>query len=291
MKFFLNSLHTWAFWRHIFLSLKTYQRFFQVIGALFVGVQIIDFFNLYPNAIRQPFVLGSMFATASVAGISARFPVQKVKYKIPGKDYFLQVQIGDILDAPNGIVISTNSTFDTDLKTKLIAADSLQGQFTTRYFKGDTADLDKQLTKALNGVASETANSPSKRKKYPLGTVAKVSAEGKFFYLLAMADLNEKGTAHTEERKLDSILEGLWTALREQGELGVVYVPVIGSGRGRLQMPRQKLIERIAQSFVDASQDRKIADRLVIMVTDRDAQTYQLNLFQVRDYLTMSLHS
>lgn len=290
MKYLLNSLFTWTFWRHIFLSWKTYQRFFQVIGALFIGVQIVDFFNLHPGAIREPIVLGCMFATAGAAGIAARFPVRRVKYKIPGKDYFVEVHIGDILDASNGIVISTNSTFDTDLKTKLIAVDSLQGQLTTRYFQGETTDLDKQVTKALSGIPSEPASSPGKKKKYPLGTVAKVSAEGKFFYLLAMADLNEKGTARTDEGKLDRILDGLWTALREQGELGEIYVPVIGTGRGRLQMPRQKLIERIAQSFVDASREGKLAERLIIMATERDAQTYHLNLFQVRDYLTMSLH-
>lgn len=291
MTYFFNSLLTWTFSRHIFLSWKTYQRFFQVVGALFIGVQIVDFFNLYPDAIRQPLVLGGMFLIASVSGIAARFPVRKVKYKIPGKDYFIEVQIGDILDAPNGMVISGNSTFDTNIASKLIAIDSLQGQFTTRYFQGETTDLDRQITKALNGLTYEEAVSPGKKKKYPLGTVAKISAEGKFFYLLAMADLNEKGTAHSDERRLDSILDGLWTALREQGELGEIYVPVIGSGRGRIQMPRQKLIERIAQSFVDASQDGKIADRLIIMVTDNDAQTYHLNLFQVRDYLTMSLHT
>jgi hypothetical protein len=291
MRFFLESLCTWTFWRHIFLSWKTYARFFEVVGALFVAVQIVDFFNLYRNAIHQPALLYGMFAIAGVAGIATRFPVRRVKYRIPGKDYFIEVLIGDILDAPNGVVISTNSTFDTNLTTKLISAESLQGQFTTRYFQGDAADLDRQITKSLNGLPNEPAESPGKRRKYALGTVAKVSVDGKFFYLLAMSDLNERGNAHTDERSFDVILNGLWTALREQGELGEIYVPIIGSGRGRLQIPRQKLIERIAQSFVYVSQEGKIANRLVIVVTDQDVKTYDLNLFQVRDYLTMSLHT
>jgi hypothetical protein len=290
MRYFLESLCTWTFWRHIFLSWKTYARFFEVLGALFVAVQIVDFFKLYPNAIHQPAALYGMFAIAAVAGIAARFPVRRVRYRIPGKDYFVDVSIGDILDAPNGIVISTNSTFDTNVTTKLISPESLQGQFTTRYFQGDTTELDRQIAKSLNGLPHDAAESPGKRRKYALGTVAKVSADGKFFYLLAMADLNEKGNARTEERSFDAILNGLWAALREQGELGEIYVPIIGSGRGRIQIPRQKLIERIAQSFVYASQEGKIANRLVIVVTDQDAKTY-LNLFQVRDYLTMSLHT
>lgn len=291
MRYFLESLCTWTFWRHIFLSWKTYARFFEVVGALFVAAQIVDFFNLYPNAIHQPVVLYGMFAIAAVGGIAARFPVRRVRYRVPGKDYFIDVLIGDILDAPNGVVISTNSTFDTNLTTKLISPESLQGQFTTRYFQGDTSDLDRQIVKSLNGLPYEQGVSPGKKRKYPLGTVAKVAADGKFFYLLAMADLNEKGNARTEERSFDAILNSLWEALREQGELGEIYVPIFGSGRGRIQIPRQKLIERIAQSFVYASQEAKLANRLVIVVADQDAKTYDLNLFQVRDYLTMSLHT
>lgn len=289
MKYWLDSVQTWAFWRHIFFSSwKPYLRFLEWVGGLFIAAQIVDFFNLYPDLIRQPYVLAAMLVVAAIAGIAARFPVRKVTYRVPGKDYFIDVQIGDILDAPNGIVVSTNSTFDTN--PKIIAPDSLQGQFAARYFQGDTADLDRLIAKSVEGTPHEEADSPGKKRKYALGTVAKVPADGKFFYLLAMADLNEKGNAQVDERALDDVLDGLWRGLREQGELGQVYVPVIGSGRGRIQVPRQKLIERIAQSFVYSSRDGKIADRLTIMVTDSDARTYDLNLFQVRDYLTMSLH-
>lgn len=286
MKYWVDSVLTWAFWRHIFFSSwKPYLRFLEWVGGLFIAAQIIDFFDLYPDLIRQPYVLAAMLIVAAVAGIAARFPVRKVTYRVPGKDYFIDVQIGNILDAPNGIVVSTNSSFETN--PKIIAPDSLQGQFVARYFQGDTAELDRLIKE---GLSHQAAGGPGEKRKYALGTVAKIPADGKFFYLLAMADLNEHGNAQLDERALDEVLEGLWRGLREQGELGQFYVPVIGSGRGRIQMPRQKLIERIAQSFVYSSRDRKIANRLTIMVTDEDARTYDLNLFQVRDYLTMSLH-
>ena len=291
MTYLLSTLCTVAFWRHVLLSLKTYRRALEVLGAMFLAAQIAEFFGIYSDLIKQRGVLYGMFAIAILAGVWTRFPVTRVRQRIHGKDYHIEVRIGDILDAPNGIVISTNSTFDTNLSNKLIATDSLQGQFTVRYFNGDVADLDRQITTALNGIPYEQVTGRGKRKKYPLGTVAKVSAEGKFFYLLAMANLNEKGTAQTDEQELERIFDGLWNALREQGELGDVYVPVIGSGRGRIQLPRQKIIERIAQSFVYASRDTKIADRLIIMVTEEDARSYDLNLFQVRDYLSMSLHT
>ncbi|MEM9029300.1 MAG: macro domain-containing protein [Pseudomonadota bacterium] len=291
MSYVWTRLLTIAFWRHVFLSQKTYRSALEVIGITFVAAQIAEFFEIYPDLIKQDFVLHGMFATAALAGIWSRFPVTRIRHKIPGKDYHIEVRIGDILNAPNGIVISTNSTFDTNISSKLIAADSLQGQFTLRYFNGEVADLDRQISKALRSTQHESASSPGKRRRYPLGTVAQVTAEGKVFYLVAMANLNETGNARTNDQDLDIILDGLWKALRDQGELGDLHVPLIGSGRGRLQIPRQKIIERIAQSFVYASKDGKIANRIIITISDADARNYDLNLFQVRDFLTLSLHT
>jgi hypothetical protein len=289
MSYAISTLLTLAFWRHLLLSWKTYRRALEVLGGLFVAAQFADFFGLYSDGIKQPWVLYAMFALSAAAGVWSRFPVTRVTQKIPGKDYHIEVGIGDILGAPNGIVVSTNTTFDASIK--LIAADSLQGQFALRFCQGDASEIDRQLAKALQSIPFEDAVSPGKRRRYPLGTVAKVTCDGKVFYLLAMADLNEKGTAQANERDLDMIFEGLWSALKQQGELGEIYVPVIGTGRGRIQLPRQKVIERIAQSFVDASRDSKVANKLVIMVTDHDARAYDINLFQVRDYLSLSLHA
>lgn len=288
---YIQSPITWSFWRHIFLSKKTYAYFFQALGVLFTLAQIAAFFNIIDASHQSPLTLSVMLILSAAWGLRARLPVSRISYKVPSKDYAIDVRIGDVLDCPSAVVISTNTTFDTDIAGGTIAADSLQGAFTARYFHNDVTDLDRQLTNSLGIYDPQPVQGRGKQLKYTLGTVAKVSAGGKLFYMLAMANLNEHGNARLDERDFHTVLHGLWTFLKDHGELGDVHIPIIGSGRGRIQIPRQKLIEQIAQSFADASRDIKIANKLVIVVPQRDVDEHSLNLFQIRDYLALSLHT
>jgi hypothetical protein len=159
-----------------------------------------------------------------------------------------------------------------------------------RYFDGNTAEIDRQISASLQNVPFETAISPGKTKRYPIGTVAKLTTCDKNFYLLAMAELNEHGNAQSSAEMVDNAIEKLWCYIAERGELGDLAVPVIGTGRGRIELPRKKVIERIAQSFAYASRAKIFANKLIIMIRPEDAAKYEVNLFEVRDYLSISLH-
>jgi hypothetical protein len=117
-----------------------------------------------------------------------------------------------------------------------------------------------------------------------------VTANGKNFYFVAMSDMNEFGNAQSSVRYIDIALEKLWIYLAERGELGDVVLPLMGTGRGRIELPRKKMIERIAQSFADASRDKIFSNKLVIVVYPPDVEKFGINLFEVRDYLSQSLH-
>jgi len=283
------SFRTVSFWRHILLSRHTWHRFLEALGALFLFAEVLKFFSLYPIIAEGPRAFVVMVSTALLIGCTARFPVTRIKYRIPKKDYEFDVRIADLLSLPYDIVVSTNTTFDTDISGGLIASDSLQGQFTKRVFNGDTRSLDDKISASLDGKEFETIERAGKSRRYPLGTVAIVKTEKQNYYLLAMSNLNSSGNAQTSFSQLELILEGLWAEIANRGELGDVAVPVIGTGRGRLQQSRQKIVEVIAQSFADASRDRKIANKLIIVISPDDAKTYDVNLFQIRDYLTLSM--
>jgi hypothetical protein len=102
--------------------------------------------------------------------------------------------------------------------------------------------------------------------------------------------MNENGNAYSDIRILDEALEKLWVNMMAKAEFGDVAMPLMGSGRGRIAMPRKKIIERIAQSFADASSERIFSNKLTIVVSPGDASKFSLNLFQVRDYLGQSLN-
>ena len=148
----------------------------------------------------------------------------KVTYKIPKKDLCYEVRIGDLLNSKEDIVVSTNTTFDTDVASGLISSKSIQGQIVARFFDGKTEELDRQIRKSLRGVDYGEAVSPGNKKRYPIGTVAKVSAHGKNLYFLAMAEMNEHGTAQSDQSKIEAVLERLWEFVCRRGEMGDLAV-------------------------------------------------------------------
>jgi len=192
----------------------------------------------------------------------------------------LEIRIGDIFDASGAVMICTNTVFESDVAGGKIAPQSLQGQFTAKYFTGDQ----NTLIGIINEGLAEFEGPP-----YPMGTTVPVNTHGKTFYFVAMAEFNDQGTAFSTPQAVEQAMKGLWEYVRSSGELQELVVPVIGTARGRINIPRKKMIEKISESFVNASVDSKFTDRLVIMVHPNDAKRFQVNLYDIKDHLNHAL--
>ncbi len=253
---------------------------------------MLDFFRMYTKDQYSRYTIFFILAISAIMTIATRRPVSRIAYKIPKRDFSYEVSIGDLLETKcTNVVISTNTTFDTDIASGLISPDSLQGQLAFRYFSSNTAEMDRQISESLKGV--DFVDHPSgkgKKKRYPIGTIAKLQAHGKTFFFTAMSELNEDGNAQSSVRMIDEAMDALWSYIAERGELADIAMPVMGTGRGRIQLSRTKMVERLAQSFADASAERVFSNRLVIYIHPDDAEKHSVNLFQIRDYLSMSLH-
>lgn len=292
MKYFFESIRTRAYWRYALFSAEAIGKFFGVIGILYLCVDLADAFNIYKKDRYSYYGLIILVLLALAYVLSTRRPLSRVVYKIPNKDFSVEVLIGDLFKIPGEVVISTSSTFDTDMASGLIAMNSLQGQLATNYFNGQTTEIDRQIDISLvteSFIVNEKR--PGKKKEYPIGTVSRVSSNNKNFYLVAMSHMDENRNAHSDLKMLDQALEKLWVNLASKAEVGDIVMPLIGTGRGRVAYPRKKMIERIAQSFTDACNERAFSNKLIIVIRPDDASQFSLNLFQVRDYLGQSLHA
>lgn len=292
MGYFFRSIATYSFWRYALLSGEAFAKLLATIGGIYLFMELMDFLHIYTKDQYSRFALVPIAIVAIAFVVFTRRPVARVVYRVPQKDYLFEVKIGDIFAETADIVISTSTTFDTDMSSQLISTESLQGQLALKVFQGNTAEIDKQLTLALKGKAHVLcADAPGKKKEYPIGTVAKVSTPDRNFYFVAMSHLNEHGTAKSTLREVEDALVGLWQFATEQGELRTIAIPLMGTGRGRVELPRKKMVERIAQSFADASKEKIFSNKLTIIVRPQDAENFGVNLFEVRDYLARSLHS
>lgn len=291
MKYIISSVCTWSYWRYAIFSTAAFGRFLTTVGAFWLFIELFEFFSIYTKDKYSAFAFPVVIAISLLIVIGTRRPISRIRYKIPKRDFGYEVRIGDILEAHGEIIISTNTTFDTDITNGLIAPSSLQGQFLLKYFQGNFSELDRQINESLKGEQSATdENRKGKKEVYKIGTVARIKASGQNFYFLAMSELNQHGTARSTLKMIDESLESLWRYMASRGELGDIVMPVLGTGRGRVNISRKKMIERIAQSFADASTEKIFSNKLTIVVHPDDAARHNVNLFEIRDYLGQSLH-
>ncbi len=292
MNYLAKSIATFSFWRYALFSKDAAAKILATTGAIYLFMELMDFLDIYTKARYGKFAIVPIALCAILFVVFTRRPVARVSYKVPQRDYRFEVKIADLFSESSDIVISSSTTFDTEMSAGLISPDSLQGQFALRVFQGNTESIDAQLDAALVGVAhGNRNNAPSKKKEYPIGTVAKVVSGNRNFYFVAMSRLNEHGTAKSTVRDIEDALSGLWEFIANQGELRDIAIPLMGTGRGRVELPRKKMVERIAQSFADASKDKIFSNKLSIIVREADAENFGVNLFEIRDYLVRSLHT
>lgn len=291
LHYFWHSVRTWAYWKYALFSSHSRATFFSSLGGIWLLLEMLNFFHLIDQSDIPPYGILWAIGLSILIVIFTRRPVSKICYKIPHKDITIEVVIGDLFSMEGQKIISTNNTFDTDMGSGLIAANSLQGQFANKYFPGNVTELDQKIEEALNGIDFSSVENPLKKdKRYDIGTVAKIISGKEKFYLLAMAELNANGTADSGGLpNIRRALEGVWKFIASHGENDPVIVPLLGTGRGRVSTPRKKMIEIHAQSFINASKDRIFSNKLIIAIWPDDAKNFEINLFEIKDYLTHSL--
>ncbi|MDK2757416.1 MAG: DUF6430 domain-containing protein [Blastomonas fulva] len=251
-----------------------------------------DFFNIYTKDKYSRYAVVAMFVIAIIWVAVRRRPITRFSYQLPGKDFSIEVKIGDLFEGDSDVVVSTNTTFDTDMAGGLIDTDSVQGQVATRFFNANTVEIDRQLALDLAAVQGmQRPNAPGKQTEYPIGTVARVRSHNRTFYFVAMSQLNDQGTAGSSPRDIDVALEKTWLFIRSHGSVRDLSIPLMGTGRGRTSIPRKKMVERIAQSFTDGSTNQVFSNRLRIFIRPQDAENFAVNLYQIRDYLVQGLHN
>lgn len=279
----MDTILSKAYWQYVFLSRSGLESVFAFFGMFYLLVESLDFFNIYTRDKYASYAFILFMVLSICASILIRRPIKSIVIPIPKHDFSVEVRIANLFDASGSVMVSTNSKFEADVAGGKISPDSLQGQFTARYFTGNQNELIAKIKDGLNKVGGSIP--------FAMGTTIPVTTHGKTFYFTVMADLNEHGNAFTTVENIKQALVGLWEHVRQSGELQELAVPVMGTGRGRLQVTRKKMIAIIAESFLKAAEAGKFTDKLVIVIRPEDAVNFEVNLYDIKDHLNQVLHS
>ena len=249
------------------------------LGTVWLFVKVMSEFNI-PTAHLTPSWL--LLGLPLVVAIWSKRPIPFVRHKLRGQDVTVELRVGDIFKLGGAKVISTNTTFETDLDG-VISLGSLQGKFTKKLY--DSIDhLDRDLEKALEGV--ETLGAPRRgRTEWPIGTVARLNPQGNTVYMVAVAQLNDHGVAQGTKEDVFRSLGMLWHFIGEEGEHEPVCIPILGTGRARVTVPREEMVKEIVRSFVAACGERKFTELLTVVISPNDYIKHQMDLDELGRYV------
>lgn len=269
------------------VSLKGISAVLSSFGALWLGVEIADYFfkgTALPSAIQGHWWIFAVLGVTVALWICR--PIVAVSAKLKDRDVTIEIAIGDLFSFGGAIVVGANSTFDTRISRELISEDSIQGQFTRRYY-GDEVQLDAELNTGLSGMAVEDLRGQriGKTKRYPMGTVVRLNPRGRTGYFSAIAHINEHGVASGTFEDLKQSLGQLWVFIGQRGLKEPLVMPVLGSGFTRLTQPRQAIVQEIIKSFIAACSEKTFCDKLTIVLGENDVLKHQIDLGVLGDFL------
>lgn len=280
--YYFNTLIKW----------DTIKLFFSFIGFICAAGKIEEIISgksyLIFNSIKNyPLCF---FILLVIITIFSKWPKLSIKQMISARDIEIEVKVMDILASKSACIISTNTTFDTNIDENIISPLSLQGQFTLKYYK-DIKKLDYDIESSIKDQEYESLLDQriGKKKRYKIGSVATIRPKNRTFYLLAINDMNESGNVFNPSYdNVKFALKSLWKHIetRRINYEKEILIPLIGTGILGIPIKREQLIVKIINSFAFCSSDKKICDRLVIAISHQDYQKYNIDLDSIKDYLS-----
>lgn len=285
MRAILAALRSPAYWRHGFSVTRAGQALLSSFGAMWLAAEIVSFFSQDGGVwLRRQWI--PFLVAGVVSAIWLNRPRVRFSCRLAGRDVIVEIRVGDMFALPGALVIGSNTSFDTDIANDLISENSVQGQFTKKYYSS-VSHLDGDLTAALNAVVAARTSTTKKGKPdvYPIGTTVHVVAQRRRAYFVAIGAMNDHGVASGTFDDLKTSLPMLWDYVATKGGgLEPLVVPVL-AGFTRLPQPREEIIRAIVNSFIAACSSSRPTERLSVVMPFKDFHEHQVDFIELERYV------
>ncbi|MCF0111667.1 MAG: hypothetical protein HUJ58_07190 [Erysipelotrichaceae bacterium] len=166
---------------------------------------------------------------------------------------------GDILEEAFGkanekkiYVIPVNSSFDMILSNpedakQHVSENSLHGKWLARIRKYYKVDLEQAIQSEIDIRKYEA----DKKENYPLGTIVVIRMGELYFYLLALSDFDENNMAHASKEDFKNVICKLLEFYDKNGQGYPIYIPLMGTGRSRINLSHKESLCIIKQVLKD----------------------------------------
>jgi len=193
----------------------------------------------------------------------------------------INIFYGDLFNSNDLKLIPFNEYFDTVVDNVLIAENTLNGKFIKRNFPTAVANLDSQISTALNGKTFIQNNTRGlgKKNKYELGTTIEV--ENKYL-LTAFTHFDDENRAYLSKGEYLLCLDNLWKEINRVYAQRDVSIPLLGSGISRIgnDLTLQDYLDQILNSLKLSNLDNAYNTKINIVL--HESVKEEINLFEIK---------
>lgn len=272
-------------WKLSFTFRKFMLHWLSVFAVIWTFIGFVVFYvNQDGGHSWKPSVWIVLLAGILIAGWMSR-PRLTRTVKLKDKDITLRITVDDMFRRKGAAaIIPTNTLFKHDH----LDAGSIQVQYRDKYFSSLSA-FDAQLQRQLvNEPHLVVSFNREQVKEYPIGTVIRLESSANLprtAYLVATAELNEYGRAKPNRSQLQEGLKSLWSYIACRGRKEPLIIPIMGSGRHRINVNRYELLHDLVQSFMLSVRDNKFTEELTIVIHPESFIRNQYSLDEIEEYL------
>lgn len=195
----------------------------------------------------------------------------------------ISLQFGDILsynkqtsrEVLTSTVIPVNRCFDTIVDNRLISESSLHGKFIKSLINDNSFSpemLNSTIQKSISGVSHIILSKQDKPlgnlKRYPAGTVVRIEADGKIFFLLGLSSFDKNLKATTSKNDYGIAIQYLIEHCDSYAQGGIVRIPIIGTGLSRVGASKNDVLQYLLHTLI--LNKEKLNFDLSIIVPDED---------------------
>lgn len=185
-----------------------------------------------------------------------------------GFDTKIFIKFDDLFAQSGWKAIGVNDFFDSIVDDDLVSSKSLHGHVINTYWSNKSDDWQKKINAALKNAPNEDVKrSKGNLKRYPIGTTASATTDNQkmLFVALGETDTGNNVTTATAESLICAV-RGLLQKAREVCANEPLYVPLMGSGLGRVGIKNAILVDLILVAIVEETKQSKITNSITIIL-------------------------
>ena len=183
-------------------------------------------------------------------------------------DTRIMIKFGNIFDQDGVKAIAVNNFFDSIVDDALVSRRSLHGEVIERYWRGNSAQWQKDIyddlgDRKFENIPRENGN----RRRYQIGTTARATAQDEEFLFVALGETNpDDNVANATAASLISSVRELLVRARAVCANRPLNLPLMGSGLSRVGGKNAVLVDLILTAIFEETKANKVADSIVLVL-------------------------